>query len=519
MKDIMGWRHMLVAATAILAASAGHAAEVSGGSEPIRETNITNDINLTSGEPQIAIDPTNSQNIAIIEFAVGSEKLPAWSRNPLMDVRSEAEGDAGLVNTGRLQLSRDGGKTWTIRAAPAFDTDYSPGGGDPMIAYGPDGTLYAADEPFARHLKSRADLSQYSFVITASRDGGKTFTPPQRVGTPVDRPWLKVDPSTGTVYTVSTGFFNPLTKQRNKPVQGAIMDRWMVAWKPDLSARSEARRLGGPDFSVPLATVITAAHGVVAAAYALGGPAAALYGIALGGGTTSAPPSLKPLMKGGGECTVHVSCLFFQTSNDEGLHWTRHYVDVPLPRGVHPFVVNVAADPGRPGRYALGFLSGDSKELMSVVTDDSGETWSGPFIVPENASGADFKQWMDYGPTGVLGLIWRKQRDDLTPAAPPQQRGRIWGPAYDVYASISCDGGTSWLAAVKINAQASPAGSANQDDISYLTLDAHYAHLVWGDRRMLTKTPTANKTNGGIQAYYARVPFATLSKGQSCGRK
>jgi hypothetical protein len=138
--------------------------------------------------------------------------------------------------------------------------------------------------------------------------------------------------------------------------------------------------------------------------------------------------------------------------------------------------------------------------------------------VPETAQGIDFKQWMDYGRTGVLGVIWRKERADLTPAPPPVQFGRVWGPAYDIYASISCDGGRTWVPSIRINAESSPAGSANQDDVSYIALDAHDAHLVWGDRRMLTKTPTQDKSNGGIQTYYARVPFTTVTKGAACGR-
>lgn len=161
--------------------------------EPIFETNITNDINLSSGEPEIAVDPTNPNNLAIIEFAVGSAKFPAWKGHPLMDAHTIDDRIAAMVHDGRLKLSEDGGKTWTTRDPPALDFDNPDvvGAGDPMIAYGPDGTLYAADEPMARDPAKGGDTSVFTFVITASTDGGKTFSQPQQVPTPIDRPCLK----------------------------------------------------------------------------------------------------------------------------------------------------------------------------------------------------------------------------------------------------------------------------------------------------------------------------------------
>ena len=113
----------------------------------IFEINVTNNLNIASGEPEIAIDPRDPRNLAIIEFALGSAEVPAWSLNPLMDVRGEKQAAASMRYTGRVMLSSDGGNTWAARPAPAYDSTRSPGGGDPMIAYGPDGSLYAADEP------------------------------------------------------------------------------------------------------------------------------------------------------------------------------------------------------------------------------------------------------------------------------------------------------------------------------------------------------------------------------------
>src|SRR5689334_23706984 len=63
----------------------------------IYEVNVTNDISISSGEPEIAIDPTNYRNIAIIEFAVGSKEMPANTFDPaaLLEPPPAAMSNAG----------------------------------------------------------------------------------------------------------------------------------------------------------------------------------------------------------------------------------------------------------------------------------------------------------------------------------------------------------------------------------------------------------------------------------------
>lgn len=509
------------------------AADRAGSQDKIFETNVTNDLDIASGEPEIAVDPTNPRHLAILEFSVGSAKVPAWSRNPVIFVKTPEEADAAMEHNGRLMLSHDGGDTWTAHPAPATDADHSPGGGDPMIAYGPDGAIYAADSPFPKIPSQRGDISQYTFVIAASTDGGKTFGKAQYVGSPVDRAWLKVDQSTGMVFTASTGPYNPQTKVRNKKVEGAIEDRWLVAWTPHLAAHSEPRRMGGPDFSAAGGSTMSAAHGVIASTFMIGAPAP-------GAGPLTAPvpipASLKDLVKDGTQsCSMQEPCLFFQTSSDEGRHWTRRHV--PVPGGFSGFVAYVAADPGRPGRYAIGVLNRQATALRALVTDDSGVTWSAPVTVveaPPRAApggredlstfavlnrGTILRPWMDYGPTGVLGFIWRQRRDDLQGNTPLSSTpGMSTGPGFDVYAGLSCDGGKTWLPPVKVNAEPSPPGPTAFDDLSYIALDARYAHLVWGDRRNITKVHNAPTGIGGVQAYYGRVPFSAASGGAPCGR-
>ena len=491
----------------------------------IFETNVTNDRYISSGEPEIAVDPKNPRHLAIIEFAIGSKQAPGADYNP--QARNNPELNVARSKyDGRIMLSTDRGEHWHQAGTPPASDPNSRlhGGSDVMIAIGPDDTIYAADEAAPASVGRVAGgtpptlqeyLSHFNFLIAASTDGGHKFSPAQIVGTPVDRPWMTVDQSTGTVYTVSSGALDVKTGVHNVAGPNAPEDRWLVAWKPHLAGKSEPRRIGGPVFSGEIANTITAANGVVAATFALGGRVPGM-------GFTGAPPKPVPVpasLRGLvprriTQCTMAEPCLFFETSSDEGRHWVRHFVDVP--GGFDDWLVNVSADPSHPGRYAIAFLSSDRKAMKVIVTNDAGAIWSGPVTIPNRvaADGADFKQWMAYGPTGVLGAMWRKERPDLpmsrtrstTKSARRQIPGQVLSPAYDIYTSISCDGGTKWYPAIRVDAKTSPAGMVSQDDESYIALDAHYEHLVWGDRR-----------TGIVQAFYGRVPFSIFTHGKRCG--
>ncbi len=503
--------------------------------EKIFETSITNDLNVSSGEPEIAIDPRNPSHLAVIEFGIGSAATPAATFNPMAETDPEKI-SASSQDDGRVMLSNDRGAHWHQAGVPPASDPNSTlhGGGDPMIAIGPDGTIYAGDEPppaskgkvgGAMPASLQDYLTHFNFMIAASTDGGHTFAPPQIVGTPVDRPWLTVDQSTGVVYTVSSGALDVKTGAHNKAGPDAPNDRWLVAWQPHLTAKSEPHRIGGPDFSGSGGNTITAANGVVAATFILGGPAPGMGFTGSPPAPTPIPASLQGIVKDGTtSCSMQEPCLFFETSSDQGEHWTRHQVVVRGGFAGGGFGrAQVSADPGRPGRYAIGLLASDKMHFIVLTTDDSGATWSEPVAVPEATTGVDFKQWMAYGPTGVLGFMWRKERLDLTPSdvmtkAAANPVFATTGPAYDIYAAISCDGGSTWPAPVRVNAKTSEVGPPGRDDLSYIALDGHYAHLVWGDHRAAAPVPGNPKGVYIAQAYYGRVPFSVVTHGASCGR-
>ena len=82
-------------------------------------------------------------------------------------------------------------------------------------------------------------------------------------------------------------------------------------------------------------------------------------------------------------------------------------------------------------------------------TFDSGNTWSGPTLVSQDATKTHWNPWMDYSPGGVLGLVWRTHEGAPFPALAP----------YSIWAATSDDGGQTFDV-LKVNAGSPPAKAA-----------------------------------------------------------
>ena len=70
--------------------------------ESIFQTNVTNNLALASGEPMIGFDPRNPSHLAIVEFAQGSDQLPAnsYDQQDYQNAIKNYEGAMG--NAGRF---------------------------------------------------------------------------------------------------------------------------------------------------------------------------------------------------------------------------------------------------------------------------------------------------------------------------------------------------------------------------------------------------------------------------------
>jgi hypothetical protein len=456
----------LIAGVFISASSAGAAPKAAApqgdGLPPGLQFNpmdMTHNNNLRYGEPEIAVNPRNPNNIV---YHVMSQQLtytceaaadPNCVNDPLTGAALGEDTVPGWLSS-HVYVSFDRGRTWTDVTsnlnqnsipAPTMVTDSTGthlvshddllSRGDPMVTVTADGTFYIGwDSMDLGTIRLPAGFTFRGVVIcpsailplnpdgtchahglvdggiavSKSTDGGRTWSTPTLTGTGVDRPWMSTDLSTGTVYEASSGGVDssmstgdPLLPQ-NAP--GLTQDRYVVS-SSDGVTWSQPKPLGGGGFSGAGGSTISAANGVLAAGFQVGDENDAACQFFLSDPTATSP------------------CTIFETSTDSGAHWSRHAVpDLANASGS----ILVAADPAIPGTYTVASTDPTTKSFQVYVTHDLGADWTGPAVVtdstsncpPVSASACKFKPWINYSPDGVLGLAWRSASVAAPAAAP-----------------------------------------------------------------------------------------------------
>jgi hypothetical protein len=529
-------------AALLFATTAGFAAATPGAgrAHPSRglEVDVMNEP-VRGGEPELAIDPLHPQDLVLGHTVVGN----SYS-NP---------GNALAAVDGGLQMSADGGQSWTADKAlgdpPSVPLRFSEGPnpllisvgftgatgftviangvGDPIEASGPDGSIYAGGvEAHAVPTSTPPFLSvpQGAIVVSRSTDGGKTFGPNNSVLSdlelqgminrgmspslggigvnPFDRPWMVVDRSTGDVYVSTTAH-----PQRYVAVSHDHAKTW---------GRIEA--LDCDELSPP-----NAHHDVTCGAYpeSGGGNIAAAHGFLAAAYIAGAAP--------GRTCP----CVVFETSTDAGAHWSRHVVLDNLPAGSNVFV---AADSYHTGRYAVLLLPGHlvpgglaglpasrnvPQEVQVISTRDSGLSWSDPTALGnEPVTHITSRPWIAYtsvrqgrnGPTGVLAVLWRNAYPPYNPAS-----GLVPG-TQNVFAAISRNSGKTFSDPVQLNSSPSPPPDPTQfaeDDVSWVAVTTQYVYGAWGDWRATPGNPVSSppslSPSGELNSWIARVPLHSFS--------
>jgi hypothetical protein len=464
-----------------------------------------NPTGFSSGEPEIAINPTNPNNLFIdyATFPVVDHIQP-----PPLPTPAPANSCGGYVS-----MDRGTRGSWQPGFLPFLPqaNPFPPPNGiwpseceDGVAAFGPDGTLYAGgdttigqavvgvqqpcpdnsaftpafgglclklpgDDPFARSTDGGKTWTQLPYPIGSQHYGldlafggtGFNFAPGS--GHPVDtydRPFLAVDQSSGTVYISSQNILDHerfVTASTNKG----------DSWGPIYAVDSPTYPQSG------FASNITVENGVLAVSYA----------------TTTAS----------GRCVA--TCLVFETSTTFGATWTRNIV--PLVNAHNPPSPFLAADPTGNGRFALQVFDSTGTVNQIYTTRDFGATWLGPTLVAETptnpqacpAGGCQhFKPWLSFGPSGRLALVWRTWE-----GAPDQSTTR-----YDVFVAVGRVQGANGAVFSSPMELGSPAASyrtgGGGDDFSQVQVDNQYVHAAWGDSR----SPLT-------QVEYARIPLTAFN--------
>ncbi len=109
-----------------------------------------------------------------------------------------------------------------------------------------------------------------------------------------------------------------------------------------------------------------------------------------------------------------------------------------------------------------------------------------------------FKPWIEFGPTGLLGVVWRTA-SSVTPGGTPTV---IPPPTATIsaYSAVSFNGGRSFSAPLRVNQTAEPAGQRIEggDKYSHIAFSGKYVYVTWSDAR----------TGDWIDGIMARVPLS-----------
>ncbi|MFE2068614.1 sialidase family protein [Streptomyces sp. NPDC059467] len=326
--------------------------------DSILEEDITNLPDTREGQPTVAVNPRNPDNLVYT--------ATTFPNSP------------GLEPVGAcfVAFSFDRGKTWHQSSWPMGDR---PQCGEPEVMSDAKGVFYISDNQIG---PDRYTTYTNHNVVSKSVDGGRTWTGP--VKTPLvlgGAPKLRVDQATGKVYAVAshTTFEYPsaisVSSDKGETWSDPVTipgPQPCVEITPDLP----------PSCGYPGREI--AVHGGILASAAQGDDGKVTFYATYDDGATWRT---------------------FPVTDSQGspvLNGTGSLVPVPALGAAADPVPWVSADPTHKGRFAVMVPRGSNLEVY--VTDNAGKSWNGPAVI---AAPDAQRPWFDFGPGGQLGVMWR----------------------------------------------------------------------------------------------------------------
>ncbi len=405
-------------------------------------------ISLTStfeGEPYLAINPTNPNNIVV-----------AWM--------------ADDINTGykvaiKSKASFDGGATWgNTHVNPHFGSSWT--SADVSMQFRKNGTLYLS------YIDSHQSPDSGGVYITHSMNGGIAWSAPTQAWNalleapsklPIDRPWMVTDNSgtahDGTFYITSKPA--PWIAPPNRPYLKTSADSgqtWSAYRYVDTT-----NHLVGNVIAAPMAAPAVSADGALCCAYPSYLASQSVY------------PKIVFAKSYSRGATFQYHDLVVNpvglSSADSSFKVGYHFAANPMNANQLAFIA-VAATYGDP-------------DIFVSTTNNGGVTWSALVRVNDDAQGNGLGQdmpWGSYDKNNNLVIVWRDRRNGT---------GTGYSQNTDTYCAVSHDNGATFQPNIKLSSTSSAFASIllqNGNDFMSCELLNDTIYAAWGD----TRTGTLN---------------------------
>jgi hypothetical protein len=403
--------------------------------------NISN--NATGNtEPFIAVDPANPQNL-----------VAAWMQFTVYRV------SIGVSH------SNDGGQTWSAPITmPHLNTVFT--SADVSMTFDNSGTAYMSFIDFS-------SLGDSGYVMVAhSTDNGQTWSVPvkaisakETTDIPIDRPWIAVDRSGGQ--------YNGQLYLTSKSYYEAPMPHH-VWFKRSLDGGATWSALHLVDDSIPSDLVVQSMGALTVGADG---------NVYIGYASVDLSLSLSGRM----------ICM---KSTDGGASFTPHVIEsLPVNSGITDSLYQgsykLSANPA--DAHDLVWVATDSRygdpDIVSVHSTDGGSTWSDIMRVNDDAKGNGVGQdmcWGEFSNSGVYCAAWRDRRNT----------GGKDTDAFEVYTSVSADGGATFSRNADLNTTPSPyIDIVRGNDFLGVCADSASVYSAWSDKRTGTTQIFASKTS------------------------
>jgi len=427
-------------------------------SQPVN-TNLSNGIAF-DGEPFIAINPGNSQNL-----------VAAW-------MGLEYSGGQFLIAI-KTRASFDGGNSWsTVHSLPHFGTGF--GSADPSMVFDKNGLLYAC------YIDYRQLPDSGGVFVARSSDGGLTWDIPSKAfdmydvpdKRPIDRPWLVADnsntSSAGTLYITTKPA--PWIAPPNRSYYKVSADNGHT-WTA-IATMDGGDHLVGDLIAAPMASPATTSNGKFCAVYP----------------SYVASQNIFP-------------AFYIASSADKGQTFSYITVlaalssplDTNFKNGYH-----LMAHPSDSSKmiFLLPNATNGDEDIMALHSNDGGQTWSTMIRVNDDPVGNGKAQdmvWSAYNEQGKIVITWRDRRNS--------DASGFWNAGYDFYYASSTDNGQTFSANKKLSSQFVTFDTiitANGNDFMSCAYKSDSLYTVWGDTRnskmniWFSKTIVSTNTNSVI---------------------